>query len=65
MFSLDFWTVEQSGQPRRWFGTAQEAREYANEQFDHEVEGIPFIAKHSYSDVAAICWALNEGERKS
>jgi hypothetical protein len=44
-----FYRVEQ-GNFRRWFATEEAAREWANERFDTELDGIPFITEYTLSE---------------
>jgi hypothetical protein len=62
MFSLNFWTVETAGKPRRWFGTWKEANAFAKEQFDFSEDGVPFITQHSFEEVSELCGLLDTVE---
>ena len=44
-----FYRVEQ-GNFRRWFATEEAAREWANDRFDTELDGIPFLTEYTLAE---------------
>lgn len=58
---LPVWTVE-CGERRRWFPDQASAREFANNEWDKETDGVPFVKPTTIWDVQELCAILNEIE---
>ena len=61
MDELTVWQVDQAGHPTVYFADEEQARRYANEQFDFNTDGIPFRTKVVFRNKSEIIEALNRG----
>ena len=58
---LAVWTVE-SGEKCRWFPDSGSAREFARNEWDNNLDGVPWINSKTIWDVAEMCEILNNIE---
>lgn len=61
MSLITLWTVE-SGEKCRWFVTKGEARRFANDTWQKEEDGVPFVSHKVIWDVEELCEILNHIE---
>jgi hypothetical protein len=58
---LPVWTVV-CGERCRWFPDHASAKECANNEWDKEADGVPFVESHTIWDVEEVCEILNNIE---
>ena len=58
---LPVWTVV-CGERCRWFPDHASAKEFANNEWDKEADGVPFVESHTIWDVEEVCEILNNVE---
>ena len=58
---LPVWTVV-CGERCRWFPDHASAKEFANNEWDKEADGVPFVESHTIWDVEEVCEILNNIE---
>jgi len=58
---LPVWTVV-CGERCRWFPDHASAKEFANNEWDKETDGVPFVESHTIWDVEEVCEILNNIE---
>ena len=58
---LPVWTVVCGGRCR-WFPDHASAKEFANNEWDKEADGVPFVESHTIWDVEEVCEILNNIE---
>jgi len=58
---LPVWTVV-CGERCRWFPDHASAKEFANNEWDKEADGVPFVQSKTIWDVEEVCEILNNVE---
>lgn len=58
---LAVWTVE-CGEKCRWFPDHASAKEFANNEWNKEADGVPFVQSKTLWDVEEVCEILNHIE---
>ena len=58
---LPVWTLV-CGERCRWFPDHASAKEFANNEWDKEADGVPFVESHTIWDVEEVCEILNNIE---
>lgn len=58
---LAVWTVV-CGERCRWFPDHASAKEFANNEWDKEADGVPFVQSKTIWDVEEVCEILNNVE---
>ena len=58
---LPVWTVV-CGERCRWFPDHASAKEFANNEWDKEADGVPFVQSKTIWDVEEVCEILNNIE---